>query len=351
MTSHVQIRLRRGIGFLGIALLLGIDVYATGLFGGSERALAVVRSIVLPGLPFLEWNLLYGAVAIVAALAAIGAWLRWGIDWLPALVMSICVGIAVFVMPLHHHHEAVESVSHHVLESSHEFTVVLVVFALLARLRLMFDRLPGSGWIKRQLPAGMFFPAVDIARTAVLSLLTSPRDDAASTALADPRLSARASRVNRWARMRGGDPYQLAHAPLRAAMALGGMFDATQLARFRTDARAQHAGVPPSEPTWIRPLDGMLAALGAAIVGRSGLRRTMAIDVRIALHPFARTQSCRITRTDDVEHRYGSVVGTRGCDRTGTLCGLARRRGLEDTCDGIASVELQAARAINRRCV
>ncbi len=95
VTSHAQIRLRRGIGFLGIALLLGIDVYATGLFGGSERALAVVRSIVLPGLPFLEWNLLYGAVAIVAALAAIGAWLRWASDWLPALVMSICVGIAV----------------------------------------------------------------------------------------------------------------------------------------------------------------------------------------------------------------------------------------------------------------
>ncbi len=52
-------------------------------------------------------------------------------------------------------------------------------------------------------------------------------------------------------------------------MALAGMFDATQLARFRTDARAQHAGVPPSEPTWIRPLDGMLAALALQLLGEA----------------------------------------------------------------------------------
>jgi hypothetical protein len=88
-------------------------VFATGFFGGSERALAVVRSIVLPGLPFLEWNWLFGSAAIITALAAIGAWLRWGIDWLPVLVTTVCVGIAAFVMPLHDH-ASEEATSHHI---------------------------------------------------------------------------------------------------------------------------------------------------------------------------------------------------------------------------------------------
>ena len=116
MSADAQIRLRRSLGMFAVALLLAIDVFATGFFGGNERTLAVVRTIVLPGLPFLEWNWLYGIAAIITALSAIGAWLRWGIDWLPALVMTLCVGIAAFVMPLHHHHAPDEGTPHHVHE-------------------------------------------------------------------------------------------------------------------------------------------------------------------------------------------------------------------------------------------
>ena len=49
-----QTRLRRSIGICFVVALLCADIYATGQLGGSERTLAVVRSIVLPGLPFLE---------------------------------------------------------------------------------------------------------------------------------------------------------------------------------------------------------------------------------------------------------------------------------------------------------
>ena len=68
MSADAQIRLRRSVGLFAVALLLAIDVFATGLFGGGERTLAIVRSIVLPGLPFLEWSWLYGTAAIITAL-------------------------------------------------------------------------------------------------------------------------------------------------------------------------------------------------------------------------------------------------------------------------------------------
>jgi hypothetical protein len=297
VSADAQIRLRRSLGMFAVALLLAIDVFATGFFGGNERTLAIVRTIVLPGLPFLEWNWLYGIAAIITALSAIGAWLRWGIDWLPALVMALCVGIAAFVMPLHHHHASDESTPHHVqsdarsieqhlashadpsaqsnehrviLEASHEFTIVLVVFALLARLRLLFDRLPGAAWIKRQLPEGLFFPAVDIARTAAIAIIAGSDRHAVSNTLLDPRLRARVSRINRWARFRfRGDPYRRAHAPLRAALSLAQLLDREQLSEFRTDANSHLAGVPESEPTWVRPLDGMLAAFALQSLGET----------------------------------------------------------------------------------
>ncbi len=157
-----------------------------------------------------------------------------------------------------------------ILKASHEFTIVLVVFALLARLRLLFDRLPGAAWIKRQLPQGLFFPAVDIARTAAIALIAGSDRHAASNALLDPRLRARVSRINRWARFRfRGDPYRRAHAPLRAALCLAQLLDRAQLSEFRTDATSQLAGVPESEPTWVRPLDGMLTAFALQSLGET----------------------------------------------------------------------------------
>ena len=216
--ADAQIRLRRSVGLLVVATLLAIDVFATGFFGGNERTLAVVRSIVLPGCRF-EWNWLYGIAAIITALSAMGAWLRWGIDWLPALVTTVCVGIAALVMPLHHHHASDEGTPHHVHDGAAAHRRGPRVarkpnsaidrasgrpqkqprvhrragrVALLARLRLLFDRLPGSAWIKRKLPQGLFFPAVDIARTAAIALFADSDSHTVSNALMDPRL-ARAS--------------------------------------------------------------------------------------------------------------------------------------------------------------
>lgn len=267
MNTSRQVRLRRTIGICVVLGLFTIDIYATGLFGGSERTLAVVRSLVLPGLPLLEWRLLPGLLLMGVAIGAIVTWLRWGVDWLPIVVMAVGVAIAGFAMPLHHDTVARAQLS--IVLASHEFTVVLVLFALVARLRLMFDRFPGSGWVQRRLPPGLLYPAVDVARAAGLALLaTGSRDCGALTSLASPALIARAAAVNRWARFRfQDDPLSGAHAPLRAALSLAGLLDPTGVRAFRDDARTSLAGVPHSEPTWIRPLDGMLAALALRALG------------------------------------------------------------------------------------
>ena len=176
MTAEVT--RRRRLGMAAVAVLLGVDVFATGIFGGSERTLAIVRSFVLPGLPFLEWHVPMGIAAIAAALLSVGAWLRWGMDWLLLGVVTICLGLAAFVMPLHH---AEESHAHHVVQASHEFTVVLVVFALVAQLRLLVARLPGGDRLRRHLaghgalrhdpqaPAGLALVGVDQAGGSVRS--------------------------------------------------------------------------------------------------------------------------------------------------------------------------------------
>jgi len=273
---------RRRIGMVAIATLLTLDAFSTGLFGGGERTLAIVRTVVLPGLPFLEWHLPLGLVTIAAALAAVGAWLRWGTDWLPLLVVTVCLGLAAFVMPLHHAHDSPA----HVVQASHEFTVVLIVFAFVAQLRLLIARLPGGDRLRRHLAEGLFFPAADTARAAAIDLLRDPASTAARLSLHDERLYKRAARISAWARFRfkTADLHG-AHAPLRAALSLCDALGAGREAALRTESRLRLAGVPDSEPTWVRLLDGTLAALALDHLGESECvnRWRATFDVRFAL--------------------------------------------------------------------
>ena len=244
LTLHQRIKQRRLVGFVFIGLLLCVDLYATGLLGGSERALAVSRTLVLPGIAFLEWHIGVGIAAIVCALTAIGAWLRWGMDWVIPIIVLVSVLIALFIMPLHH-----QAPDHHtVVQASHEFTIVLVVFALLARLRLLIGRLPGTDWLKTHLPQGWFFPAADMARAAALTLIVDPGSTVARSLLKDPQqlFARRARRINIAARLRiKGHPLDGAHAPLRAARALAGLQDAAEAKNWITLMHTTSlAGVP-----------------------------------------------------------------------------------------------------------
>jgi hypothetical protein len=194
--------------------------------------------------------------------------------------MVICVGVAAFLMPLHHspHHVTMTGLMPFVLDTtesplrvlraSHEFTLVLIVFAFLAQVRVFFSRLPGANRLRQIVPEALLFASVDVARAAALSLYAGFDPDESKKLLRHPQLPARARRINCWSRFRcNGDSLEGAHAPLRAALSLAGLLDHEQLDAFRRDARASLAGVPDSEPTWIRPLDGMLAALALGALG------------------------------------------------------------------------------------
>jgi hypothetical protein len=255
------------IGFGTLAVLLVVDLIATGVFGGGERLLAMLRTFVLPGLPLLEWQPWIGIVAIGCTLCAAGAWLRWGMDWLLLLVAVCCLLLATFVMPLHH--GGADS-AHHLTYASHEFTVVLIVFSLLAQLRLLIARLPGSDWLRARLPTGWSFAAVDLARATAIGQLGGKNGAGGAALLDDERFLQRARRVNAWARWRfQGDPLNHAHAPLRAALALADRLEQAQQQRLRMESRERLAGVPDSEPTWVRPLDGMLVALALERLGEA----------------------------------------------------------------------------------
>jgi hypothetical protein len=291
MSRMLEIRLRRSTGFIGIASLLLLDIYATGFFGGSERTLAVVRSVVLPGLPFLEWNIGFGLATIAIALAAVTAWLRWGADWIPVLVIVLAMAVAAFVMPLHHGDDSPAQQhgqgSHHAatgsnalpadpgqgqvdrILASHEFTIVLVVFAFFARLRLLLGRVPGlSAWMTRLWPAAAFDAVSETRATAFFGL--AGHDDAAWWQQRHPALLQRAVRINRIARLRfSGDPLTGAHAALRAALCLSGRFGERETRALQAESDQAIAGVPDSEPTWLRPLDTLLCALALHKAGDS----------------------------------------------------------------------------------
>jgi hypothetical protein len=64
-----------------------------------------------------------------------------------------------------------------------------------------------------------------------------------------------------------GDPLRADHAATRAALALCGLLSEQEIHRFRHDAARCWTGVPASEPTWVRLLDGTLAAAALAELG------------------------------------------------------------------------------------
>ncbi len=260
---------------------LTMEFAAFGLLGADERLLAVLRSLVLPGLPLFEWQPQLGSALMLSALAAVGAWLRWGMDWLLVGVFLVGLWLAAAVMPLHHTPGAG---GQPLVTASHEFTLVLLMFALLAQLRTFFARLL-PGWLPQSLlPDAWTFDANDQARLAALGCLLGGSTGAATKRLADARLWRRARRINAWSRGRfEADPLHRAHAPLRAALALAGQSTSLQLQALRSESNRALAGVPDTEPTWVRPLDGMLVALALAQQGEASLTWRWVWQHRLAL--------------------------------------------------------------------
>lgn len=248
---------------------MGVAELALASLGGHPGVHAV-RDVLLPGAGLVDERPLLGAALIAAWLVAVVAWVRWGADWIVLLVTAVAISLTLSLTAAHD--GSVAALPR--LRAAHEFPVVIVVVAVLSRLRALLVRMPfvGSLFGGSRTASGAAvsigsLPPVDRARAIAITTLADPTSAASLRPLIDaPDLSVRARRVGAVARGRfTGDPLHRDHAHLRAARLLVGMDGGASLA---ADAARSPVGLPCSEPTWIRPVDAVLAAIALDRAGR-----------------------------------------------------------------------------------
>ena len=245
-------------------VLVGLELVALGVGHVGDDVLGASRNLIFPGLGFVEWHWWAAARAAAAGAVALACWFSWGADWLVAVVWAAAAAAAWRLVPPTHHH-AVSSARLRTSASSHEFAAVMALLAALRWVRAWtIDRPTVRRLLRRgRSPSSVAVGVVDRARAAAVWGLTA-RAGLAAPAI-DPDLvqdlTRRARRVSRLARWRWrGDPLRADHAAARAALALNDLLDEERLTALRADAERSWCGVPASEPTWVRPLDAVLAA-------------------------------------------------------------------------------------------
>ena len=260
MTDGPSLRLRRGI-----VLCISLALPAVLVFGLGHRGVHMMRSVLLPGAGLVGANNLLAAAFLLGALLATVAWVRWGMDWLLAAVVLGAVLASGLIRDAPHAAPLVRPVY-----AAHEFPLVLLVAGLLSWLRGVVGRVPGLSHLARRrgrssqgLASIDRLRPADRSRTAAILALAGDVDLARPLA-GDPAIERRARRVGLAARWRlGGNPLRVDHAPARAARALSSEPDS----QFATDSAHTAMGVPCSEPTWVRPFDGALAAIALHRIG------------------------------------------------------------------------------------
>ena len=293
MQAAPPLRMRRAV-VLAATLIVPIAL----VWGLGHRGVHMARSLVLPGAGLVGERTAVAVVCFIAAVAATIAWVRWGLDWLLAGVVAASV-VASGALSATHEHAAVAAIAAVAADTmrpvlaAHEFPLVVLVVGLISWVRMSLGRIPGLAWLGRRRNRTMRGLAdigrlgvVERSRTAaVLALVGDPAlTDLARSAATDPAVLERARRVGLAARWRhGGDPLRVDHAPTRAALALTGALDDAALAQFVADAQRAPLGVPCSEPTWARPLDGVLAAIAVHRAGGSTERFRAALHTELGL--------------------------------------------------------------------
>ena len=241
-----------------IAVVVSIVVPVVLVYGLGHRGVHAARNLLFPGAGLIDEHAVLAVFIGVLAVVATVLWLRWGADWLVAAVLVVSMAVSFALASASDHTQLA------VRTSAHEFPLVMLVVAALSWARSVAGRVPG---MRRLAARRKRVGASDLSRAAAVLALAGDEGGAALVAC-DPAISQRARRVGLVARARrGGDPFRLDHAHARAALALAGALDAAGVARFVEDARRAPAGVPASEPGWVRPLDGTLAALALARLG------------------------------------------------------------------------------------
>jgi hypothetical protein len=258
-----------------VVAVVSIAIAAILAFGAGHAGAHSLQNLIVPGIGLYETSLLLAVAVFVLTIAAIVAWAQWGLDWLAAGVV-ITSTVASFVLTDSHHHPvSAASTGLPPVAAAHEFPLVVLVVSAIVWVRGAIGRMPGLRRLTtrraRRLPDASFaaLTPVDRSRAAAIAALVDPADVHAVAAATDPAVERRARRVGRFARCRrGAYPFAVDHAGARAALALTAGFDDAARLRFLTDAERSAAGVPASEPTWVRPLDATLAAIALEACGQ-----------------------------------------------------------------------------------
>jgi hypothetical protein len=283
-----------------VTVVVSVLLPVVFVFGLGHRGEHMARGLLLPGAGLVDERLVLAIGLFLGFVAATVVWLAWGVDWLVGATFLASVGLsgALTSAEVHDTAESLAAVPTLVPRlGAHEFPVVVLVVAALAWVRTVTGRVPGLRWLTTRrtrrraggdgtdaLDAVDGLAPVDRSRTAaVLALVPGePSPGRAERIATDDGVRRRAARVGLVARGRlGGDPVRVDHAHARAALSLTGALDAAATERFVADGARSLLGVPCSEPGWIRPLDGMLAAVALHRVGGdvSAWRRAMRAEL------------------------------------------------------------------------
>lgn len=268
MTSTRRLARRRVV-----ATVVSLTIPTVLVLAGGHRGTHAARSLLFPGAGLLGERTVIAAVLAVAAVAATVAWLRWGIDWAAAVVWLGAAAVSFAVTPTSHPPAAVPTAA-----AAHEFPLVVLVVGALSWLRAVTHRLPGASRLAARRAArrdrhGLAdverLGPVGRSRCAALVALAEADEAVVVAAGTGDVPRRRARRVALAARGRTTGALDADHAHMRAALALTGGLDGDAAGRLVDECRRRAAGVPCSEPGWVRPLDGTLAALAVARLGHA----------------------------------------------------------------------------------
>jgi hypothetical protein len=265
---------------LGIAAAVSIAVPLAFGHRGTHMAL----NLLLPGAGLFGVDTAWAVVFVVVTVAAFAVWMRWGMDW--AVVVVLIAAMAISGAMVHDHRAAVGTAPP-LQRSAHEFPLVLLVVGALSRLGSVLRRLPPVAAIQRRRLAKhdgwtslAFLGVVDRCRAisvgALAGMAAGEEGAVAAAAVRRADVARRARRVGLAARGRlGGDPFRADHAHARTALVLTGQADRGARDRFVADAERTAAGVPCSEPGWVRAIDASLAAAALHRLGRPDAARNL----------------------------------------------------------------------------
>jgi hypothetical protein len=265
-----------------LAVIVAVGAALFAVLG--HDALDASLNLLVPGAGLYGEHRGIGLALTALSIVATVAWLRWGVDW--ALAATVLLAVVVSVALAEAHVTATNAPP--VARLSHEFPLVVLVIAVLGWLRVVAGHIPFARRLsarRRRTSVDLrTLPPVSRSRAAALLALAGVKDPAVGEAVDADDVRRRARRIGLVARGRlGGDPLRVDHAHARAALALTGRLDDDQQDRLRHDARKRWAGVPCSEPGWIRPLDATLAAFALRDDAEVGRRWAATLTSSMAL--------------------------------------------------------------------